>query len=113
MSRLPEYRLDSRKTPSSRSRRFRPAASWFRPRVEVLEGRLLPSIFTVTNTDDSGPVSLRQAILDANGHSGTDTIAFNIGGGGVQTIQPGSALPTITDPLVIVLPTPSLPFWAG
>ncbi|MFO0699340.1 MAG: DUF4347 domain-containing protein, partial [Nitrospira sp.] len=34
--------------------------------------------FTVTNTNNSGAGSLRQAILDANGNAGTDTIAFNI-----------------------------------
>jgi hypothetical protein len=55
----------------------------------------------VTNTDDSGSGSLRQAILDANGNPGLDTIAFNIGSGGVQTIQPMTALPEITDPVVI------------
>jgi hypothetical protein len=74
---------------------------FFRPQIDVLEDRLLLSIFTVTNTSDSGPGSLRQAILDANGNPGTDTIAFNIGGGGVQTIRPDSQLPIITDQLVI------------
>ena len=34
--------------------------------------------FTVTNTNNSGAGSFRQAILDANANSGTDTIAFNI-----------------------------------
>lgn len=61
----------------------------------------MPSIFLVTTTADAGPGSLRQAILDANAHAGTDTIAFAIGGGGVQTIRPASPLPTITDHLVI------------
>ena len=87
-SRTPRYR-------SMLCRRF------FRPGIELLEGRRLPSIFMVTNTNDSGPGSLRQAILDANGHAGTDTIAFDVGGGGVQTIQPRSELPTITDHVVI------------
>jgi len=63
------------------------------------------NIFTVTNTDDSGPGSLRQAILDANAASnlpGTpDEIQFNIPGGGVQTIAPVSALPAISDPVVV------------
>ncbi len=34
--------------------------------------------FTVTNTNNSGGGSLRQAILDANANAGTDTIVFNI-----------------------------------
>lgn len=57
--------------------------------------------FAVTNTNDSGADSLRQAILDANASAGLDTIAFNIPGAGPHTIQPLSALPNITDPVVI------------
>lgn len=49
--------------------------------------------FTVTNTNDTGPGSLRQAINDANINAGTDTIVFNIPGAGPHTIQPLSALP--------------------
>ena len=59
------------------------------------------STFTVTNTNDSGPGSLRQAILDSNANPGADLIAFNIPGPCPCTIQPLSALPTITDPAVI------------
>ena len=57
--------------------------------------------FVVTNTNDSGTGSLRQAILNANANPGLDTITFDIPGTGVQTISPASALPTITDPVVI------------
>lgn len=58
--------------------------------------------FTVTNTANSGPGSLRQAILDANANPGADTITFAIGAtGSQQTIQPTAALPTITDPVTI------------
>ena len=57
--------------------------------------------YVVTNINDSGPGSLRQAILDANSHFGADLINFNIGAGGVQTIVPLSTLPTITDPVTI------------
>ena len=39
-----------------------------------------PQTYTVTNTNDSGAGSLRQAIIDANANSGTDTIDFNIAG---------------------------------
>ncbi len=37
-----------------------------------------PNKYTVTNTNDSGPGSLRQAILDAENHSGTDSVLFRI-----------------------------------
>ncbi|MGI8957393.1 MAG: beta strand repeat-containing protein [Chthoniobacterales bacterium] len=62
--------------------------------------------FTVINTDDSGPGSLRQAILDANAHMNIDfdvpdQIVFAIAGSGVHTIAPSLALPSITDPVVI------------
>ncbi|HEY1381893.1 MAG TPA: LamG-like jellyroll fold domain-containing protein, partial [Gemmataceae bacterium] len=61
--------------------------------------------FTVNTTldavADDGLLSLREALTNANSHAGTDAIAFNIPGGGVQTIQPASALPTVTDPVVI------------
>jgi hypothetical protein len=57
--------------------------------------------FTVTNTNDSGAGSLRQAILDANANAGADIIAFNITGTNVYTITPASVLPVINDPVVI------------
>ncbi|HZL37389.1 MAG TPA: Calx-beta domain-containing protein, partial [Tepidisphaeraceae bacterium] len=58
----------------------------------------------VTNTNDSGPGSLRQAILDSNANPGFflgNLINFDIGGGGVQTIKPLSPLPTITTAVAI------------
>lgn len=57
--------------------------------------------FTVTNTNDSGAGSLRQAILDANNTAGVDTINFNIPGPGVKTITPLSNLPQITEGVLI------------
>jgi uncharacterized repeat protein (TIGR01451 family) len=54
--------------------------------------------YTVTNTDDAGPGSLRQAIIDANDRPGPDIIQFNIAGcGGVCTIEPLTPLPILTD----------------
>lgn len=66
------------------------------PTVEAIEARVLLSTFTVTDTNDSGPGSLRQAILDANANAGQNLIDFNIPGAGVHTIQPLTALPDIT-----------------
>ncbi|HMO93104.1 MAG TPA: DUF4347 domain-containing protein, partial [Pirellulaceae bacterium] len=57
--------------------------------------------FTVTNANNSGAGSLRQAILDANALAGHDTINFAIGAAGsFQTIVLGSTL-TITDSVTI------------
>jgi hypothetical protein len=56
---------------------------------------------SVTNTNDSGAGSLRQAIINANSTSGADTITFNIPGSGVRTINLLSALPSITSPVTI------------
>jgi Ca2+-binding RTX toxin-like protein len=55
----------------------------------------------VTNTNDSGPGSLRQAILIANDSAGPDEIEFNIAGEGPHTIYLLSKLPTVTDPVLI------------
>jgi hypothetical protein len=63
----------------------------------TLSGHASAATFTVTNTDDSGPGSLRQAILDANATPGADLIAFNIPGSGVHTISPLTPLPALTD----------------
>ena len=45
---------------------------------------VLAATFTVTNTDDNGPGSLRQAILDAEAAAGPDTVAFAIPRAGVH-----------------------------
>ncbi len=56
----------------------------------------------MTTPADSGPGSLRQAILDSNAASGsTNTISFTIPGDGVQTISLLSELPAITNPVLI------------
>ena len=66
--------------------------------IERLEDRTVLSTFTVHNLADSGPDSLRQAILDANVNSGADLIKF--AGGLHGTITLGSEL-SITDDLTI------------
>ena len=47
-------------------------------------------------TCDATHCSLREAINKANSLSGTVNIVFDIGGGGVRTIQPQSPLPAVT-----------------
>jgi hypothetical protein len=72
----------------------------YQPILEFLEKRDTPSTFDVTNTNDTGAGSLRQAITDANNHPGSDLIDFIIGKT-VETISIGANLPTITDPVTI------------
>jgi hypothetical protein len=58
-----------------RARMKRARSSDYRPRLEALEVRCLPSIITVTSTADSGSGTLRSALINAqNG----DTITFNL-----------------------------------
>ena len=72
-----------------------------RPRLEALEDRQVPSVMLVTDTNNAGPGSLRQAILDANANPGPDTIEFDIEPGGAQTISLTSPLPTVADAVTI------------
>ena len=75
---------------------------WFDPTAQA-------ATFTVTNTNDSGAGSLRQAIVDANNAAGADTISFNIPGSDpdcdpathVCTITPVTQLPLITSPVTV------------
>ncbi len=45
--------------------------------IAVLSGAAFGATFTVTNTNDSGAGSLRQAVLDANAAPGDDVIEFD------------------------------------
>jgi hypothetical protein len=55
----------------------------------------------VTNTNDSGPGSFRQALIDAENASGLDAISFAIPGAGPHRIAPNTALLELTGPVVI------------
>jgi hypothetical protein len=55
----------------------------------------------VTTTSDSGAGSLREAISNANATAALDFIHFNIAGAGPHTITPATALPVITNSVVI------------
>lgn len=102
--------------------RSRRSSGWNRSRrraaaVEPLEPRRLLAPFAVTNTDDSGPGSLRQAILDANANPGADAVDFRIPASTAPDLRvpvPGfdpvsqtwritlaSPLPALTDTIVI------------
>jgi photosystem II stability/assembly factor-like uncharacterized protein len=57
--------------------------------------------FVVTNANNHGSGSLRDAIINANATLGTDTIVFNIPAPGVQVINLLTPLPEITERVVI------------
>jgi hypothetical protein len=65
---------------------------------ELIEDRLTPSIFLVTNLNDAGAGSLRQALLDANSTPGADSINFSVAGSIRLTSAP---LPAISDMLTL------------
>jgi hypothetical protein len=86
----------------------------FSPVIAVIFAPLpvAAATYTVTNTNNSGAGSLRQAIIDANANPGADTIAFNIpptdpnyyspsAGIGWWRIVVTSALSTITGAVTI------------
>jgi len=81
--------------------------------LEQLEGRQVLAAFVAAETyvvntlADSGPGSLRQAIIDANVHKGADAIDFSVAG----TIALKSALPAVTGSLD--LDGSSAPGYAG
>jgi len=81
--------------------------------LSALPSAAFPETFTVTNTGDSGPGTLRQAIIDAeidfNAAGNPDTIVFNIpdtdpgynSEKGVWTITPANDYPALRYRLVI------------
>jgi Bacterial Ig-like domain (group 3) len=73
---------DSRASRRGKSRQ--PSRRWRAPRLEWLEDRLAPAILMVTNTNDSGTGSLRDAILANINHT---TDGLNQTGTGNDTIQ--------------------------
>ncbi len=55
--------------------------------------------FNVTNTNDSGPGSLREAVIEANVNPGPDEILFESGATGTLRLTSGEL--TVTDPVTI------------
>ncbi len=72
---------------------------------DVLDGDVTSIEALITRPGTDGAISLREALLAANNTGNTggvpDRIHFAIGGGGVRTITPTSALPTLTEAVVI------------
>ena len=92
--------LHSRKSQSTHQQLARTRWPQRRPLgCELLEDRRLLAIFTVENLADSGPGSLRQAILDANVATGADQIFVEAGLTGTISLMSGQM--TITDSVTI------------
>ncbi len=84
-----------------------------RLRLQRLEDRAVPTIIPVTNADDAGPGSLRQAILDANATGGPDDIAFDANFFSPTTprtitLLAASGQLNVTDDLTIAGPGPAV-----
>jgi len=69
----------------------------FKSEVRILDDESI----TVTNTNDVGPGSLRQAIIDANSDANHSFIDFDVSGCGVCTINIQGHLDPILQPLTI------------
>ena len=125
-------RLRASRKSVQRHRRARFAGYARRLRLEALEDRRLLAVVTVNTDNDvldgattsianliaspglDGVISLREAITAANNTPNVgdpDEIRFNIGGGGPQTIQLQSALPAISD--AVILDGTTQPGYAG
>lgn len=68
----------------------------------VLSPGIAPAAtFTVSNTNDAGPGSFREALLNANTSPGANSIQFDLPGRGVRTLAPLTPLPQITNSVMI------------
>jgi parallel beta-helix repeat protein len=86
--------FSSKKVRNSAGRKGREQISY-----SPLEKRAMLATFSVTNANDSGVGSLREAIQDSNSTFGADLIEFDIAGS--RTINLQRALPFLTDAVEI------------
>jgi hypothetical protein len=93
----------------SRIRRWaalRKAILWGAAAGSLSIAPLHAATYTVSNTNDAGAGSLRQALIDANGNPGVDIIQIDPSiNGSIVTI--GSTLPALTENVVLDGPTAS------
>ena len=78
--------------------------------IAISAGVTQAAVFNVTTNDDSGPGSLRQAVLDANASPGADQITFN---DGLGTIDLTTGQIDITETLTITGPAAGQTIDAG
>jgi hypothetical protein len=70
--------------------------------LTILATATAPAVtLVVTNVNDAGPGSLRQAILEANNAPGVNVIHFDLPGSGVRTLAPLTPWPDITNPVTL------------
>jgi len=72
--------------------------------IESLECRVLLTTFTVTNLNDSGPGSLRDAISQSNADAGGDTIVFAPTLSGTITLSRPLELANVAGPVKVQRP---------
>src|SRR5687768_5493280 len=96
-------RLKSLNSTSTRRRPAHRPSPASRLCLETLEGRCLLSTFSVLNVLDSGPGSLRDAIMAANSAPGADLIRFAPAASDGTIALTGGQL-SITDDLTIAGP---------
>jgi len=77
---------------------------------ESLESRRVLASFVVVNTNDSGPGSIREAILRSNQNPGLDSIVFAIADA-LKSIKVTAPLPNIVDQ--VILDATTQPGYAG
>jgi hypothetical protein len=87
-------RSPNRRAPKNPARRHR-------LKLETLEERYAPAVYTVTNAADAGDNSLRWAITKVNQDQAAGEIKFHIGNGGTVIISLASPLPEIQYPTKI------------
>lgn len=63
--------------------------------------QVVPQRIVASSTGDSGPGTLRQALIDANAAPGSNVVAFAFTGGAPYVIHLLTPLPAITDPVSI------------